>query len=100
MFYSFSGQRPHGKYDQTLVTGRGAGLGYLNTSGDIIFTETTQQRAAIDVSGVALAVSLFLDYRFGSYMTQISGGLTCHAEGTYEYEAFGFSWSFVYTFGL
>jgi hypothetical protein len=100
VFYSFSGQRPHGKYDQTLITGLGVGLGYLNASGDIIFTETTQQRADIDVSGVALAVSLFLDYRFGSYVTRISGGLTSHAEGAYEYDAFGFAWSFGYIFGL
>ena len=100
VFYSFSGQRPHGKYDQTVITGLGVGLGYLKADGDIIFTETTQQRADIDISGAALAISLFLDYRFGSYVTRISGGYTSHAEGAYEYDAFGFSWSFGYIFGL
>jgi len=100
VFYSFSGQRPHGKYDQTVITGLGIGLGYLNASGDIIFTETTQQRVDIDVSGAALAVSLFVDYRVGNFQTRISGGLTSHTKGAYDYDAFGFSWSFGYIFGL
>ena len=100
VFYSFSGQRPHGKYDQTLIAGLGVGLGYLKADGDIIFTESTQQRTDIDISGAALAISLFLDYRFGSYVTRISGGLTSHDLGAYEYDAFGFSWSFGYIFGL
>jgi hypothetical protein len=100
VFYSFTGQKPHGKYDQTLITGLGIGLGYLNASGDIIFTETTQQRFDIDVSGAALAVSLFVDYRFGNFVTRISGGLTSHTKGAYDYDAFGFSWGFGYIFGL
>lgn len=100
VFYSFSGQRPHGKNDQTVVTGLGVGLGYLNASGDIVFTESTQQRVDIDVSGAALAVSLFLDYRFGHFVTRISGGLTSYTEGAYDYDATGFSWSFGYVFGL
>lgn len=100
VFYSFTGQMPHGKYDQTVITGLGVGLGYLNGSGDIIFTETTQQRIDIDVSGAALAVSLFVDYRFGNFVTRISGGLTSHTEGAYDYDALGFAWSFGYIFGL
>lgn len=100
VFYSFSGQRPHGKYDQTVIAGLGIGLGYLNASGDIIFTETTQQRVDIDVSGAALAVTLFLDYRFGNYVTRITGGLTSHSKGAYDYDAFGFTWGFGYIFGL
>ena len=100
MFYSFSGQRPHGKHDQTVITGLGVGLGYLNAGGDIVFTESTQQRVEIDVSGAAIAVSLFLDYSFGHFVTRISGGLTSHTQGAYDYDAFGFSWSFGYIFGL
>jgi hypothetical protein len=100
VFYSFTGQEPHGKYDQTVIAGLGVGLGYLNASGDIIFTESTQQRVDLDVSGAALAVSLFVDYRFGSFVTRISGGLTSHTAGAYDYDAFGFSWSFGYIFGL
>ena len=100
LFYSFSGQRPHGKYDQTVIAGLGVGLGYLNASGDIIFTESTQQRFDIDVSGTALAISLFVDYRFGSFTTRISGRGTTYTEGGFDYDAFGFAWSFGYIFGL
>ncbi len=100
LFYSFTGQKPHGKYDQTAIAGLGIGLGYLNAGGDIVFTESTQQRVDLDVSGMALAVSLFVDYRFGSFVTRISGGLTSHTEDVYDYDAFGFSFSFGYIFGL
>ena len=83
-----------------MITGLGVGLGYLNAGGDIVFTESTQQRVEIDVSGAAIAVSLFLDYSFGHFVTRISGGLTSHTQGAYDYDAFGFSWSFGYIFGL
>jgi len=100
VFYSFTGQKPHGKYDQTLIAGLGIGLGYVNASGDIIFTETTQQRLDIDVSGAALAISLFVDYRFGNFVTRISGSGTTYTKGAFDYDAFGFMWSFGYIFGL
>lgn len=100
LFYSFTGQKPHGKYNQSVITGLGAGLGYLSASGDIIFTETTQQRVEIDVSGAALAVSLFVDYRIGNFTTRISGRGTTYTEGGFDYDAFGFAWSFGYIFGL
>lgn len=100
VFYSFTGQKPQGKYDQTLIAGLGVGLGYLKADGDIVFTETTQQKLDIDVSGAALAVSLFLDYRFGNFTTRLSGGGVSHTEGDFEYDTFGFAWSFGYIFGL
>lgn len=100
VFYSFTGQKPHGKYDQTVITGLGMGFGYLNANGDIVFTETTQQRLDIDVSGAALAVSLFVDYRFGNFTTRISGRGVTYTEGDFNYDTFGFAWSFGYIFGL
>ena len=66
----------------------------------MIFTETTQERLDIDVSGAALAISLFVDYRFGNFTTRISGGLTSHTEGDFDYDALGFTWDFGYIFGL
>ena len=100
LFYSFTGQKPSGKYDQTFIAGLGVGAGYLNGSGDIIFTETTQQRHEIDISGPALAVSLFVEYRFSHFVTRISGRGTTFTHGDYDYDAFGFLWSFGYIFGL
>jgi hypothetical protein len=100
LFYSFFDRNPHDKYDQTLITGLGVGLGYLKATGDIIFTETTQERHEIDVNGAALAVSLFIDYRIGNFVTRISGGLTSHTKDDFDYDAFGFKWDFAYVFGL
>jgi len=99
-FYSFLGQNARDKYDQTLIAGMGVGVGYLKATGDIIFTETTQERHDIDVSGLALAVSGFVDYRIGNFATRISAGLTSHTKDNLDYDAFGFTWDFGYVFGL
>jgi hypothetical protein len=100
LFYSFFGQGSPDKHDQTLITGLGAGLGYIKATGDIIFTETTQELHTIDVNGAALAVSLFVDYRIGNFVTRISGGLTSYTKDKHDYDAIGFTWDFAYVFGL
>ena len=71
VFYSFFGQNPSIKYDHTLITGLGICIGYLKATGDIIFTESTQERHEIDVSGPGLAVSIFMDYRIGNFSKRI-----------------------------
>lgn len=100
VFYSFFGQNASVKYDHTLITGLGVGIGYLKATGDIIFTESTRERHEIDVSGPGLAVSIFIDYRIGNFSTRISGGGTTYTQDNLEYDAFAFSWDFGYTFGL
>jgi hypothetical protein len=100
VFYSFFGQNASAKYDHTLITGLGVGIGYLKSTGEIIFTESTQERHEIDVNGLGLAVSIFIDYRIGNFSTRISGGGTSYTQDNLEYDAFAFSWDFGYTFGL
>jgi len=100
LFYSFFGQNPSIKHDQTLLSGIGVGVGYLKATGDIIFTETTQERQDIDVSGLDLAVSIFVDYRIGNFTTRITAGGTTYTRDNLDYQAFAFSWDFGYTFGL
>ena len=97
LFYTFTGveDKPY-----IVTTGIGIGLGYLKADGDIIFTETTLQQHDISISGAALAISLFVDYRQGNYFSRISSGLTSHTSGNYDYDSFGFSWSFSYLFTL
>ncbi|RDH86072.1 MAG: hypothetical protein DIZ80_00970 [endosymbiont of Galathealinum brachiosum] len=99
LFYSFNGVSSYNN-NQMLIAGLGVGFGYLNASGEVIFTETTQELHNIDINGTALAISLFLDYRTGDFVTRISGGLTSHTKDNYDYDAFGFTWSFGYVFGL
>lgn len=100
VFYSFFGQDTNNKYDQTLVMGMGLGLGYLKAEGDIIFTATTRERHNIDISGPALAVSGFIDYRAGNFTTRISAVLNNYTKDSLDYDAFGFTWDFGYIFGL
>lgn len=100
LFYSFFGKEAHNERNHALISGIGVGLGYLNASGDIIFTESTQERVNIDVSSTALAVSLFVDYRIGNLMTRLSGGLVTVPQGEFDYDAFGFTWDVGYVFGF
>ena len=98
LLYSFNGQSLHGNLKPAITAGLGIGIGYLSATGDMIFTESTQERFPIDINGAALAVSLFVDYRTGDFITRISGGLTSHSKNKYEYDAFGFSLDFGYIF--
>jgi len=100
LLYSFRGQNSQDNNYRTIIAGLGIGIGYLNATGDIIFTETTQERFAIDINGAALAVSLFVDYRAGNFITRVSGGLTSHSKNNYDYDAFGFTMDFGYVFDL
>ncbi len=98
LFYSFSGRDTGSEHGKTIIVGLGAGVGYLNATGDIIFTETTQQRVEFNISGIAEAVSLYVDYRRGNFVTRLNTGLTGLTEGDLDYDAFSFSLSFGYTF--
>ena len=100
LFYAFDEKQLAKHYKQKLIAGFGLGIGYLKADGDIIFTETTQELLDIDISGTALAISMFIDYRFGSFVTRVSGGLTSHSKNNYDYDAFGFEWDFSYVFDL
>ena len=100
MFYSFAGRQPYRKYDQTIIPGLGVGAGYLKADGDIIFTGSKQQRVDIEVSGPALAVSLFLEYRMRNLVTHISERGTTFPQGDLDYDVFGFLWSLGCIFGL
>ena len=100
IIYSFSDMQLSNENNYSLLGGLGVGLGYLDASGDIIFTETTQQQLDFDISGAALAITLFLDYRIANYVTRISGGLTSYSEDDLEYDSFGFAMDFGFVFNL
>jgi len=100
LFYSFGQSLSAELNRNTLIAGLGVGLGYLNASGDIRFTETTGELHAFDVSGLALAISLFVDFRRGEFASRLSGGLTTYSKGDFDYDSFGFEWEFSYVFDL
>ena len=100
IIYSFSDMQLSSKNNYSLLGGLGIGLGYLDASGDIILTETTQQSLDFDINGTALAITLFVDYRIANYVTRISAGLTSYSEGDLEYDSFGFAMDFGFVFNL
>lgn len=98
LFYSFSNNNAETVSPQKIIAGLGIGLGYLKASGNIIFTETTQQLHDIDISGLALAISMFIDYQQDNFVSRISAGMTSHSKNNLDYDAFGFEWDFAYLF--
>ena len=97
---SLSGREPYGKYNQSLIVGAGFGIGYLEASGDIILTETTLQRKRIDISGPALALSVFGDYRVEDYVFRVHLGMTSTIRGGDEYRFTKYSFDVGYVFDL
>lgn len=100
LIVSILGRQPGVGSDQSLIVGTGFGVGYLRAKGDIIFTETTGEKKDIDISSLALSLSVFTDYRFGNFVTRISIDMTSVPRSDTEYRYTGYSLRAGYVFGL
>ena len=79
------------KENSSLLVGLGVGVGYLNASGDIIFTESSSQiRHEFDFSELTYAYGLFLEYDRDSWSYSISLYGPEVGKGDYEYNLFDF----------
>jgi hypothetical protein len=79
------------KEDSSLLIGFGLGLGYLNASGDIIFTEASPQtRHEFDFSEFTYSYGLFFEYDIHSWSYIISLYGPEVSDGDYEYNLFDF----------
>ena len=65
-----------------------------------VFTETTLEKKNIDVSGAALALSIFIDYRSDDFVARMSIDMTSVPRSDVEYRYTGYSFSFGYVFDL
>jgi len=66
LFYNF-GDNVNKKQKNSFIIGIGAGLGYLNASGDIIFTETTSELFDVDVDKFDLSAVILLEYQHNNW---------------------------------
>ena len=79
------------KENSSLLVGVGLGVGYLNASGDIIFTESSPQtRHEFNISELTYAYGLFLEYVRDSWSYSISLYGPEVSKGDYEYNLFDF----------
>lgn len=79
------------KENSSLLVGFGLGIGYLNASGDIIFTESSPQtRHDFNISELTYAYGLFLEYTRHSWSYSISLYGPEVSDGSYEYNLFDF----------
>jgi len=100
LIVSYFGRQPYGENNQSLIFGTGFGLGYLSATGDIIFTETTQERQKINISSAAFALSVFTDYRIGNFSTRIAISMTDVPKSDMEYRYTGYIFRIGYIFNL
>ena len=79
------------KENSSLLVGFGLGLGYLNASGDIIFTESSPQtKHDFDFSELTYSYGLFFAYEIYSWSYSISLYGPEVSDGNYEYNLFDF----------
>ena len=79
------------KENSSLLVGLGFGVGYLNASGDIIFTESgSQTRQEFDFSELTYSYGLFFEYVIHSWSFGISLYGPEVSDGNYEYNLFDF----------
>jgi hypothetical protein len=79
---------PAKEIDATAVKiGAGAGIGYVNASGDVIFTETDDmERHHIDISDAAFTVGLSMEAIRKSFLVRIAAGIGMVNKGGLYYE--------------
>jgi len=79
------------KENSTILVGIGMGIGYLNATGHIIFTESTQQpRHYIDISKFTYSFGIFFEHEIYSWSYCISLYGPEIDQGNYEYNLFDF----------
>lgn len=80
-----------GTNNGSLLLGMGIGLGYLNASGDIIFTEASPQiKHDFDFSELTFSFGLFFEYEISSWSCSINLYGPEVSKGGYEYNLFDF----------
>ncbi|MDH5408709.1 MAG: hypothetical protein OEZ33_03305 [Gammaproteobacteria bacterium] len=71
LFYNFGDRFIH-KTGSNLKIGFGMGLGYLKAKGNIVFDQISSQEVHnFDISGIGLAYTLFIDYRYNNWVFRI-----------------------------
>lgn len=93
------GPVPQGEKEWSVFLGVGAGLGYLDVSGDIYLTEDgSYDYRTVDESGVDIAASVIIEAHYDHWVTRISGGGPFLEVGDNTYSMFSFSWDLGYSF--
>ena len=101
LFYQFGGKGPKSRNNHSVILGLGAGLGYLGSSGNMVFTEKAGAPVHdFDVSGLGTTINIVVDYRIKNWMVRIRGGGPSITEGDFDYDIFEFSFDFGYSMTL
>ncbi len=101
LFYQLGERARKTKNHHSVIVGIGAGLGYLQSEGNIVFTEEPSNPVHdFDVSGFGIAVNIVLDYRVKNWMVRIRGGGPSISEDDFDYDIFEFSLDFGYSITL
>lgn len=100
LFYNWGDRSISKAGGQSFKFGIGLGVGYLGASGNVKFTETTQEIHSFDVGGLGTAINVLMEYRYKQWYARAVGGGPYIQKGSYEYNIFDFSMDFGYIFSL
>lgn len=99
LFYNI-GNKLELKNRHSFIIGVGLGIGYLDASGDVIFTETTKETFNVDIDKVDIAIAVLLEYQYGPWFVRIQDVGPSIREGDYDYELLDQSFTIGYSFKL
>lgn len=100
LFYNWGDRYIEDNGGQSFKFGVGLGFGYLSARGNVKYTETDNLIHDFDVSGLGMAVTVMMDYRYNNWYVRAVGGGPAITRGGVEYAIFDFSMDFgyIYTF--
>ena len=87
IFYNIGDRAVSGDKGRSLKLGIGVGIGYVDARGDIIFTETTQERHTFNINGLGLGISILADMRWRNLMVRASAGGASVDQGELAYDS-------------
>lgn len=98
LILSLSDYQNDKEQNQSLIIGTGIGLGYLKASGDIIYTETTQERKNINISGAAISIVVFVNLEINQFATRMAIDINSAVRGDTEYQYYKYTFNVGYIF--
>ena len=99
LFYNI-GDNVNNKKKHSLIIGMGVGIGYIDASGEIEFTETTSELFDIDIAKVDISFVALIEYHFDNWFIRFNQSGPSIREGNYDYDIVDETITFGYSIQL
>ncbi|MDH5389316.1 MAG: hypothetical protein OEY06_12835 [Gammaproteobacteria bacterium] len=99
LFFNFGDKYLKLNKHHSLKLGLGAGIGYLEAHGDIIFTNSPlQEHHVVDIDTLGLSIAMLIDYRYNQWLLRLSLAAPGTEKNNLSYEMTDAALNIGYTF--